>query len=374
MNNKDALDNIRRKAPVPRKSNAATEEVLPTQQIDLVNTQLAATQQQLATISERFDNLGMHHQMLLQEVIGLQKTVVNHEHVIQQVMSFLHSVDSQRRRDSRIGSVNPFAQPGPPAQNGTMEQNQGASADEDDGPASPLQNADKLLHDLNANAVLSSRNLEEMNSHVRRIAQVTTPPPAEATFRSQHRQSSREPPQSASSTSSNRYGDIDHMVYPVGDSNGIDPSYGPHAHNIPYPMPTGPVEQAEPRPQPPPQQQNQQQPQGKKKYDPGWIRRPQVLLVEDDPTCRRIGGKFLYAFDCDVDQALDGLEAVNKMNAGSKYDLVLMDIIMPNLDGVSACHLIRQFDETPIIAMTSNIRSDDINMYFQHGERIRILL
>jgi len=55
------------------------------------------------------------------------------------------------------------------------------------------------------------------------------------------------------------------------------------------------------------------------------------------------------------------------MNAGSKYDLILMDIIMPNLDGVSACHLIRQFDNTPIIAMTSNIRSDDISMYFQHG-------
>lgn len=56
------------------------------------------------------------------------------------------------------------------------------------------------------------------------------------------------------------------------------------------------------------------------------------------------------------------------MNAGSKYDLVLMDIIMPNLDGVSACHLIRQFDHTPVIAMTSNIRSDDISMYFQHGK------
>lgn len=57
------------------------------------------------------------------------------------------------------------------------------------------------------------------------------------------------------------------------------------------------------------------------------------------------------------------------MNAGSKYDLVLMDIIMPNLDGVSATHLIRQFDHTPIIAMTSNIRSDDISMYFQHGKK-----
>jgi osomolarity two-component system response regulator SKN7 len=59
------------------------------------------------------------------------------------------------------------------------------------------------------------------------------------------------------------------------------------------------------------------------------------------------------------------------MNAGSKYDMILMDIIMPNLDGVSACHLIRQFDNTPIIAMTSNIRSGDINMYFSHGKRTR---
>ena len=58
---------------------------------------------------------------------------------------------------------------------------------------------------------------------------------------------------------------------------------------------------------------------------------------------------------------------MNKLNGGSSYDLILMDIIMPVLDGVSACHLIRQFDNTPIIAMTSNIRSDDISMYFQHG-------
>jgi osomolarity two-component system, response regulator SKN7 len=60
---------------------------------------------------------------------------------------------------------------------------------------------------------------------------------------------------------------------------------------------------------------------------------------------------------------------VNKIQEGVKYDMILMDIIMPNLDGVSACHLIRQFDRTPIVAMTSNIRSDDIQMYFQHGKQ-----
>lgn len=65
---------------------------------------------------------------------------------------------------------------------------------------------------------------------------------------------------------------------------------------------------------------------------------------------------------------------MNKIQDGSKYDLILMDIIMPNLDGVSACHLIRQFDRTPIIAMTSNIRSDDIQLYFQHGKCALLLM
>ncbi|KAK2871865.1 hypothetical protein FQN49_002753 [Arthroderma sp. PD_2] len=99
----------------------------------------------------------------------------------------------------------------------------------------------------------------------------------------------------------------------------------------------------------------------------GWVRSPHILLVEDDQTCRQIGGKFLYSFSCVVDTAFDGLEAVNKIQGGSKYDLILMDIIMPNLDGVSACSLIRRFDNTPIIAMTSNIRSSDIDLYFHHG-------
>lgn len=63
----------------------------------------------------------------------------------------------------------------------------------------------------------------------------------------------------------------------------------------------------------------------------------------------------------------DGLIAVNKMSRKG-YDLVLMDIMMPNLDGCSASALIRQFNsDTPIIAMTSNIRRDDINSYFGSG-------
>jgi len=353
MNNKDALDNIRRKAPAPRKPNqASNEEFAPSQQMDMVSGQLMATQAQLHQLEGRYNELSIHHSMLLQEVIGLQKTVVNHEHVMQQIMTFLHGVDATQRRNSKLIFGNAASE----SQNGGIEP---APAADDDNPASPLQHASKLLSETNADAMLNPRNLEHMNEITMRMnGTLTTPPPDFAARAAAVRPTSRGPP-SATSTGSMRLENLDNLVYPVGSSNGIDPMYSEHINNIPYAAPPKAVDPAEPKFQ-----------EGRKKSaipDPGWIRPPQILLVEDDPTCRRIGSKFLYAFHCSIDSALDGLEAVNKMNNGSKYDLVLMDIIMPNLDGVSACHLIRQFDTTPIVAMTSNIRSDDISMYFQHG-------
>ncbi|KAL9602927.1 MAG: hypothetical protein Q9219_001452 [cf. Caloplaca sp. 3 TL-2023] len=360
-NNKDSLDNIRRKAPAPRKPNqAGGDEALPTQQMDLVNSQLVATQQQLEQLQARYNEMSIAQSMLVHELIGVQKTVLNHEHVMQNVMSYLHSVDARQRRDSKIGG--PFVEGndnhGPPA---NVDQTQQQISPLDDEPASPLQNASKLLSDLNADTQLNYKNLETMTEiHHRANGVMSTPPPDSGSRSGHHRA-----PTSAGSSTTMSFAkphiDRDAIVYPVGQTQGIDPMYSEHINNIPYPMPTKDQEIPEAR---------QITIEGRKKsthVDPGWVRAPQILLVEDDSTCRRIGSKFLYSFQCAIDSAFDGLEAVNKMNAGSKYDMVLMDIIMPNLDGVSACHLIRQFDNTPIIAMTSNIRSDDISMYFQHG-------
>ncbi|KAE8259512.1 hypothetical protein A4X13_0g967 [Tilletia indica] len=102
-------------------------------------------------------------------------------------------------------------------------------------------------------------------------------------------------------------------------------------------------------------------------YVPGWAVPPRVLLVDDDAMCRKLSSKFLQVFGCAIDVAVDGVNAVNKMNL-EKYDLVLMDIVMPNLDGVSATSLIRQFDpRTPIISMTSNSQPNELLTYMQNG-------
>ncbi|KAI6144125.1 hypothetical protein BKA82DRAFT_4331113 [Pisolithus tinctorius] len=94
-------------------------------------------------------------------------------------------------------------------------------------------------------------------------------------------------------------------------------------------------------------------------FVPGWAVPPRVLLVDDDAVSRRLSSKFLQVFRCAVDVAVDVVGAVNKMNL-EKYDLVLMDIVMPEMDGISATSLIRQFDHvTPIILMTSNSRPSE---------------
>lgn len=291
MNNKDALDNIRRKAPAPRKTNNTAEEmIVPAQQMDMMSNQLVATQAQLHAVENRYNELSIHHSMLLQEVIGLQKTVVNHEHVMQNVMTFLHNIDAQRRRDSRMGV--PFTQNGVQAQNGAVEiQNQGQ---EDDIPASPLQHAAKLLSETNADVMLNTRNLEHMNeASMRMNGTLTTPPPD---FVRNPRPASRGPPSAGSSVNSMRLGDLDNLVYPVGQTNGIDPTFSEHINNIPYSMPPKPIEAADARFQEPRKKSAQ--------VDPGWMRQPRILLVEDDPTCRRIGSKFLHAFHCTTDSAV----------------------------------------------------------------------
>ncbi|KAG2178299.1 hypothetical protein INT44_001449, partial [Umbelopsis vinacea] len=102
-------------------------------------------------------------------------------------------------------------------------------------------------------------------------------------------------------------------------------------------------------------------------YVPGWSVPPRVLLVDDDSVFRNLSSKLLQVFGCTFDVAADGVEAMHKLGL-EKYDIVLMDIVMPNLDGVSATRNIRQYDTmTPIISMTSNTTDSDIMEYIGSG-------
>jgi signal transduction histidine kinase/HPt (histidine-containing phosphotransfer) domain-containing protein len=80
-----------------------------------------------------------------------------------------------------------------------------------------------------------------------------------------------------------------------------------------------------------------------------------VLVAEDDPVNQMVVQAMLENLGCCINIAGHGLEAVQKAATGS-YDLILMDLHMPHLDGLQASVAIRAAeDATPIIALTANI-------------------
>ncbi len=87
-------------------------------------------------------------------------------------------------------------------------------------------------------------------------------------------------------------------------------------------------------------------------------RRLNILIVEDNATNRRITRTYLEEWGHTVVAAHDGTDAVRVFSAG-KFDLVLMDLQMPRMDGIAATASIRQMEEAgtrvPIIALTANV-------------------
>ena len=98
-----------------------------------------------------------------------------------------------------------------------------------------------------------------------------------------------------------------------------------------------------------------------------------ILLVEDNDMKREIAQEFLTEEGILVENAVNGKEAVEKMEQSSLYyyDLILMDIQMPVMNGYEASAAIRRMDREdsglPIIAMTANAFSDDIRQAKEAG-------
>ena len=86
-----------------------------------------------------------------------------------------------------------------------------------------------------------------------------------------------------------------------------------------------------------------------------------VLLVEDNDVNQKVAQRMLQHFGIRCDLAMDGRQAIN-MSEGRRYDLIFMDLQMPNVDGYEATSVIRNGQssnvKTPIVALTANAFSD----------------
>jgi CheY-like chemotaxis protein len=89
----------------------------------------------------------------------------------------------------------------------------------------------------------------------------------------------------------------------------------------------------------------------------------QVLLAEDNPINQKVAVNFLKRLGCTVTVASNGREAVEHCSS-CRYDVVIMDCQMPQMDGFEATRMIRASADqllrrTPIIAMTANAMPED---------------
>ena len=91
-----------------------------------------------------------------------------------------------------------------------------------------------------------------------------------------------------------------------------------------------------------------------------------ILVVDDEDKIRLIIRRYAEAENYEVDEAKDGMEALLKVRANN-YDLVILDVIMPDMDGFEACRSIRELKKIPVIMISSKNDENDKIRGFELG-------
>ena len=103
--------------------------------------------------------------------------------------------------------------------------------------------------------------------------------------------------------------------------------------------------------------------------DEGKLKGLKVLIAEDNPINMMIASRFLDKWGIVYEKACNGIEAVSLFNGGTNFDILLMDLDMPEMDGYGALAAIRKRNPTiPVIAFTAavfeNMKENLINSGF----------
>lgn len=94
-----------------------------------------------------------------------------------------------------------------------------------------------------------------------------------------------------------------------------------------------------------------------------------VLIVDDNKLNIKVARKAIENFGFVIDEAVDGLDCLNKIQQGEKYDLILMDIMMPNMSGETCLKKLKE-DSTfniPVIALTADAVAGAKEKYLNEG-------
>ena len=98
--------------------------------------------------------------------------------------------------------------------------------------------------------------------------------------------------------------------------------------------------------------------------------RKKVLLVVDDNKLNlKVASKLLGDFDCDIETVQSGKECIEKVQQDNKYDLIFMDIMMPDMDGVQTMHTLKSMPDfhVPVVSLTADAVEGSREKYLCEG-------
>ena len=92
-----------------------------------------------------------------------------------------------------------------------------------------------------------------------------------------------------------------------------------------------------------------------------------ILVVDDEEKIRSIIRKYGEFEGYEVAEACDGMDAIEKVRENSDYDIIIMDVMMPELDGFSACSEIKKIKDIPVIMLSARGEEYDRIHGFEAG-------
>jgi signal transduction histidine kinase/CheY-like chemotaxis protein len=94
-----------------------------------------------------------------------------------------------------------------------------------------------------------------------------------------------------------------------------------------------------------------------------------ILVVDDNKINLKVAARLFQSYNVVIEQALSGQECIDKINNGEKYDLILLDDMMPKMSGIETLKILKQIDgyNIPTVAFTANAISGMKNKYLDEG-------
>lgn len=99
------------------------------------------------------------------------------------------------------------------------------------------------------------------------------------------------------------------------------------------------------------------------------ISNKRILVVDDNKLNIKVARRTLEAFHVQMDECYNGQECIDKIKSGNQYDIILMDIMMPEMSGITALQELKKIEkfQTPVIAVTADAIANSEEKYLKEG-------